>query len=216
IRRLYLNIPPAAISIVNSGGVNTSDNEARITGGPAPAVLTPSAVALTGAGTRVTGTPSPNFVDTTLASRITLDSVFGMGSNELRGVATEVFTSMNDYTSSQRIRASSILYFENGAAFTVAKPLKGSGILYVNGNLSFEEGSDSFFSGVVYVNNGNVTINGENSITGTLIVPTAGKTVLLTAGVGNAIVEYNATIISEVLKKLGGYRLNSLSFRFVD
>jgi hypothetical protein len=130
-----------------------------------------------------------------------IQDVFGVGQQELIGMADIVAASVTDLPA--RLPDMSLVVLTNDATFTSARPLIGNGILVALGDLTIAAGSVSNYNGVVYVE-GDYTQQSPSQISGTVI----GKGQISLQSAGDfSEVYYDPEIITQLQRQIGQYRL---------
>lgn len=162
--------------------------------------------------------------DVSVAAGFSFDtnSVFGLSSQEMKGIATQKGTSLNQLKrdpATGRFGSSEIIYLEGSSATTFTfdsnSPLKGGGILYVkDANLNLANMGSTVFSGVIYMKGGNLTIGGLNSISGSIYVENG--TLAINGSGEKADIGYNKRVIDNIMKSISRYREDSLSYKTIS
>lgn len=217
-QRLKINTPLSTLTINAGGSLTVTNNKERVNISSIDTSIIPKSITYkSGALPSVSNIVSAG--STLLNSSLDMSEpyIFGVTSEELKGLADQKVTSILDLKRSndmyKRLPQMAIIYIDGNATFTsnINQTLKGGGILYVNGNLTLEQDS-TLYSGLVYVK-GNLVMKGENSLTGATIV---SGTVNITPASGKSILEYSSEILKNVRNRLANYRINTLSFKVLN
>jgi hypothetical protein len=207
IRRLVIVAPGVGALCSRNGSGIVVGSRGRVSGRNKTGVVYKSS---TGApsfqgGSEVTGTPASATVPTWLDS---IQDVFGVSLAELKAMADASYTNpaafpspIGDYT---------LNVVPGPITFDAARPLRGTGVVVVTGNCTIASGSNGFFNGVLYVQ-GNLVVRGPVYLRGTVIV--TGTADVAGSGGDYSEIDYDGTIISQVLVLLGQYRFASSSFQ---
>lgn len=204
IVRLSVNVDPAPLMLFGTTGTNHNfGSNCNISGtdslgNAAQAVYYNGLVPNVSAATR-----SPSSLGRASRSPISVENVFSVTQDELRGTADNVYSTLTQVP--EKI-GFSITYLDGNFTFTPTKPLFGGGLIYVNGDLNLQAGSQSIFSGVIYVN-GTLTISRDNTLSGVVIA----RRIDCSPGSGRANIEFNRSLITSVTQRLALYRENNLS-----
>lgn len=204
--RRFVMVPPAvaALCVKTASGV-VIGSRTRIAGGSKGGFITQSSTGTANSSAaEITGTPARGSVTPYLD---TTESMFGVTMPELKAMADASWSSAAAFP--KKIGDYSLNVVPGPITFDDARPLRGTGVVVVEGNATFSQGSNSFFSGLLVVR-GNlvmrapVYLRGITVVTGTCdIAGTAGDYVEL---------NYDATILSDVLTILGQYRFSTATY----
>jgi len=210
ISQLSLNTDASPVTVYGAAGGHTFGTRLRLIGNTASG----AAVHWTNNNPTVNaqiqlpgGTPNKEGISPTVLENDFIGRTFSVTASELRGMADNIYTSINQIP--DRIPFS-ITYldgnFTGANAFTNTQSLTGGGLLFVNGNLTLNDSANSIFSGVIFVN-GTLTMGRDNSLAGKVIA----RRFVSNPGSGQSMVEHNSNIVTTVLQKLALYRENNLS-----
>lgn len=197
IRRMVIVLPSPAATCLGTPTGSNFNAKTKVIGGTGMGCVYPSgAGAPTITGT-CTGSPATSTVNPYNGA---IQNVFGVTDTELRSLSDSYTTDAASIT--DPLPADKLLYMDGNITFDVARPLNGTAILVVNGNVTVNASTNSDFSGLLYVK-GNCTINAPSLVRG--VVVTTGTLTL--AGTGDYVeIDYDASILSQLLKTLGQYR----------
>jgi hypothetical protein len=120
-------------------------------------------------------------------------------------MSDNIYTNINQIPDNLKF---SITFLEGDFTFTNARPLTGGGLLYVTGNLTLNDNANSLFSGVIFVN-GRLTIGKDNSLSGAVLA----RNVTCAPSAGQAVFEYNSSLVTTVRQRLALYRENNLTYQ---
>ncbi len=197
IRRMVIVLPGggAATCLGTPTGSNFNA-KTKVIGGTRPGALYPNVGLPTITGT-ISGTPAQQSYPLYDAA---IQTVFGVTDTELRSLSDSYTTNAASIT--DPLPADKLIYMDGAITFDVARPLNGTAVLVVNGNVTINASTNSDFSGLLYVQ-GNCTINAPSLVRG--VVVTTGTLTL--AGTGDYVeIDYDGSILSQLLKTLGQYR----------
>jgi hypothetical protein len=210
IRRLNLTPPGAAALLVEDGANVTIKGKGEVNGGGKGAGVgykqgktSPPGKALGRLKGNPASSPNPDY-------DASVEKVFGMKNNELRGMADVSVTKESDFPSP--IPNNSIIYSDVPfLTLDSGQPLSGFGVVYHTGNLTLQPGNSSNFSGLLYVN-GDLLVTAPAELKGTVIV-TGTATVEGTGDV--AALMYDPEVLSVLQARFGQYRF-STPVRHID
>jgi hypothetical protein len=200
LRRLSVVLPAnAAICSARGDNVDT-DAATRVLGG---------ANGIGVAYPPSTGTPAlSGSVDGLMDSSVVdpyqdgIEEVFGVGQQELIGMADVVAASVNDLPGT--LPEMALIVVTGNAVFTPANPLVGSGLLVVLGDLQMQSGSLSSFNGLIYTT-GNYDQGSPSQVSGAVI--SRGLVNLRSSG-DFSEVYYDPAILSQIIRHIGQYRFS--------
>lgn len=208
VQRLTLNLPGEAALNVGDGNSAHVNTQGRIRGGSAGGINYPhgSGTPTTGPNNqnRVTGTPrlstSYNYDDS-------YEAVFGVGLEDLRGLATLIVTSQAAFPNPVPDNALVIVDIGSTMNWSSSLPLRGTGIVIVVGNAVIASGSGTNFNGMLYVD-GNLTMRGPSDVTGAAVV-TGNMT--LQGNPDYATITFDDGVLDQLRLNFGNYtRSNTL------
>jgi hypothetical protein len=204
IAQLSLNIDTAPLTVFATSFTHPFGARCRLVGGTAAS----AGVYYYGVNPDVSGVQiSPSTLTRKLlkSTAVTPDSVFSVSQAELRGMSDNIYTNINQIPDNLKF---SITFLEGDFTFTNARPLTGGGLLYVTGNLTLNDNANSLFSGVIFVN-GRLTIGKDNSLSGAVLA----RNVTCAPSAGQAVFEYNSSLVTTVRQRLALYRENNLTYQ---
>ena len=197
IQRLALQLPhpAAAISALAGNNINVI-RPSRIQGGTSGAGAAYPASTGTPNGN---GTISGNPARDTTAFPFTINSIFGVTTNELISMADIVVDDESQLPNPLPDMA--LVVIRGNATFNGQRPLQGSGILIVLGNLICNPQSNAFYNGVIWVG-GNFVMTPPGIINGSVV---ANSNVQITGGSDVAEINYDSAILDQVRLQMGNY-----------
>jgi len=202
IRRLAI-VPPATGALcAHTLSTCVLGVRARLTGGTKSGVVGPTGSGSPSISGEVTGTPASGTV--VLPYNDTIPLVFGVSITELKAMADGSYSSAANFPAP--IGDYTMHVMEGAITFDASRPLRGTGVVVVVGNCTITAGSNSFFNGVLYVQ-GNLQIRAPVYIRGTVVV--TGSVDIAGTGGDYSELNYDGSMISQVLKTMGQYRFST-------
>jgi Tfp pilus assembly protein PilX len=207
VRRLTIVAPGVGALCSRTGSSISIGSRGRISGRTKTGVIYRSSTGspVFSGGSEVTGTPASGTIATYLDS---VQDVFGVTLAELKGMADASYASamafppqIGDYT---------LNVVTGPITFDATRPLRGTGVVVVDGNCTLAANSNSFFNGVLYVK-GNLVVRGPVYIRGTVVV--TGSVDVAGSGGDYSEIDYDGSIITQVLVLLGQYRYATASYQ---
>ncbi len=174
----------------------------RLTGGTKSGVVGPTGSGSPTISGEVTGTPASGTV--VLPYNDTIPLVFGVSVTELKAMADGSYSNAANFPAP--IGDYTLHVMEGPITFDASRPLRGTGVVVVVGNCTITASSNSFFSGVLYVQ-GNLQIRAPVYIRGTVVV--TGSVDIAGTGGDYSEINYDGSMISQVLKTMGQYRFST-------
>lgn len=202
IRRLAI-VPPATGALcARTLSTCVLGVRSRLTGGTKSGVVGPTGSGSPTISGEVTGTPASGTV--VLPYNDTIPLVFGVSVTELKAMADGSYSNAANFPAP--IGDYTLHVMEGPITFDASRPLRGTGVVVVVGNCTITASSNSFFSGVLYVQ-GNLQIRAPVYIRGTVVV--TGSVDIAGTGGDYSEINYDGSMISQVLKTMGQYRFST-------
>lgn len=206
VRRFVIVAPATAALCVKTGTGTTMGIRSRVLGGTKGGLVTKTG---TGAptvqpGAEVLGSPG---VGTNPSYDDSVSTTFGVTMPELKAMADASWSSPALFP--DKIGDFTLNVVPGPITFDDARPLRGTGVVVVEGDCTIAAGSNSFFSGILYVQ-GKLTVRAPVYLRGTVIV--TGTADIAGTGGDFSELNYDASILNEVLTMLGQYRFATASY----
>lgn len=202
IRRLAI-VPPATGALcAHTLSSCVLGVRSRLTGGTKCGVVGPTGSGSPSISGEVTGTPASGTV--VLPYNDTIPLVFGVSVTELKAMADGSYSNAANFPSP--IGDYTLHVMEGAITFDASRPLRGTGVVVVIGNCTISASSNSFFNGVLYVQ-GNLQIRAPVYLRGTVVV--TGSVDIAGTGGDYSEINYDGSMISQVLKTMGQYRFST-------
>jgi hypothetical protein len=204
--RRFVMVPPAVSALcVKTASTTVIGARTRIIGGIKGGLITKSGTGVpVTAGAEITGTPA---IGTLASYDDSTETMFGVTMPELKAMADASWATAANFP--KRIGDFTLNIVPGPITFNDARPLRGTGIVVVEGNATFNAGNNAFFNGLLVVR-GNLTLRAPVYLRGTVVV--TGSVDMSGTGGDYSEVNYDSTILTEVLTILGQYRFSTATY----
>lgn len=204
--RRFVMVPPAVAALcVKTASTTVIGARTRIAGGTKGGLIQKASTGTANtSAAEISGTPAKG---TIVAYDDTTETMFGVTMPELKAMADASWATAAAFP--KKIGDFTLNVVPGPITFDDSRPLRGTGIVVVEGDATFVSGNNSFFNGLLVVR-GNLNLRAPVYFRGTVVV--TGAVDMSGTGGDYAELNYDDTILSEVLTILGQYRFSTATY----